>query len=468
MSSQNPSNLPEVKDSDIGARGLLAADTRSVATEWFSGVPRSALGTTLAGYLMLLVGMVSFGAWAARAPIDGAIVAAGVFVATGQNKVIQHLEGGIIRKILVREGEVVDEGQSLVVLDDTAVHAELRRLRLREYQLLAQEARLRTEEQLIDELEFQLDADASELGTDALAILDTQRAIFAARQRKLQNEVAILQQTIATHRSRETGDTARLRSIIEQLQLIDEELGGKKQLVSRGLVRMPEYYAVRRAKSNAVGQVANLKAEISDSQEKIKATEHQIARVRSIYMQTAVEERLTTGAELKDIRERLVSARSVIDRLVVRAPVRGIVVKINYHTSGGVIRPGNDILALLPLGDELIIEARIKPQDIDNLRKEQPASVRLTALSQRITPIVAGRVVYVSADAVPNDARGAGSENVYVARIRLDGGEAEKVPGFLPTPGMPAEVFINTGQRTFLEYLIQPVYDTMARAFRES
>jgi len=162
--------------------------------------------------------------------------------------------------------------------------------------------------------------------------------------------------------------------------------------------------------------------------------------------------------------------KGVLDRSNIVAPVRGTVVKLRYHTAGGVIEPGKNIMEIVSLQDELIIEARVRPQDIDKIKHSQLATVRLTALNQRTTPMVSGHVIYISADALPDEKQRAypGASDLYVVRARLDPKSLAGVPGFQPTAGMPADVYIQTAERTFFEYLLQPLKDSMARAFRET
>jgi HlyD family secretion protein len=232
-------------------------------------------------------------------------------------------------------------------------------------------------------------------------------------------------------------------------------------------VRKGDYFGQLRTKETIKAEIMRARSDIADNAARIEGTLSQIARIRKLAIQAAVEELHPIQAELKDISERITTAQSVLKRIDVKAPVRGIVVRLNYHTAGGVVRPGNDILTLLPLGDELIIEARVRPQDIDNLNNGQSAMVRLTALNQRITPMVTGRVIYVSADAIQND-RNQSADNAYVTRVKLDTASAAELRNFLPTPGMPVEVYIRTGERTFFQYLARPITDVMSRAFRES
>ncbi len=296
--------------------------------------------------------------------------------------------------------------------------------------------------------------------------MDSQKAVFDTHLNKLERDISIQEKGIASFQEHVTGDTERLQSINEQIALIKEELVGKTDLMRQGLMRKPEYLAVKRAEANLRGEAARIKSEIADSQQKILASEDQISRLKTMAVQQAVEDLQTNANELKDVGERITAARRVVVGLDIIAPVAGVVVKLNYFTVGGVIRPGNDILALLPLGDELIIEVNVRPQDIDHVKIGQEALVRLPALNQRLTPMLPGNVTYVSADAIPNEKK-QNADNIYVARVRLDTTVARQVRNFTPTPGMPAEVFIKTGQRTFFEYLVKPVRDTMSRAFRE-
>jgi len=440
--------------------------TSTERADCFAQVPRQTRGPVLGGLLVLLASVAGFGIWAATAPIDGAVIAPGTFVATGQNKIIQHLEGGIIRDILVREGEVVREGQTLVRLEETQPKADLRRLLLRRTLLLVSAARLEGEAKEQQRLTFtpELTADPD---PDVRISIDSHQLIFSARRQKLDTELLIQEQSIASLRERIRAEEARYASAEAQMTLVNEELAGKSDLFKKGLVRKNDYFNLLRNREILTAEITRARSDIADNAARIEGTRQQMERIRKQGVQAAVEELHPIYAELKDINERITTARSVLTRIDVKAPVPGIVIKLNYHTSGGVIRPGNDILTLLPLGDDLIIEARIRPQDIDNLNRGQSATVRLTALNQRTTPMVMGRVIYVSADAIQNE-RNQNGDNAYVTRVKLDAASVAEVRNFLPTPGMPAEVYIRTGERTFFQYLVQPITDVMSRAFRET
>lgn len=436
--------------------------------EWYQEVPRSGRGPTMFGFAILIFGVMGFGGWAATAPIEGAVVSSGVFVATTKNRIVQHLEGGVISDILVEEGELVREGQSLMRLDETQIAADMRRLRLREAQLEATLARLQAEAETLDAVHFPEHLRRSDLDAEIAAAVATQDAIFEARNQKLTTELMILDKSIASFEHRLTGDLARLKGAKARHDILSEEMAAKKTLYDKGLTRAPEYFAVRRAVVEVESEIATIEARIEDSKERLAGAKGERQGARDVAVQRATERIYEASAELDDIRQRMKAQSSIAERLEIRSPVEGIVVRMNYHTSGGVIRPGADIMAIVPSGDKLVIEARIRPQDIDALADGQTANVRLSALSQRTTPMMEGHVIYVSGDALPDDQRGRPTgDNVYIVRVQLDDSVAEELPHFQPTPGMPAELYIKTGDRTFFQYLMQPLIDTMQRAFRE-
>ena len=226
------------------------------------------------------------------------------------------------------------------------------------------------------------------------------------------------------------------------------------------------------------GELGEYLGRIADSKERIAQANERIAQLHSTALRDALKELRETEADLDDVEEQIRAAQDVVDRVDVRSPVRGIVVKKNFNTPGGVVSPGAVILELLPIGEERVIEARVNPKDISHVSVGQEALVRLSALNQRITPMVGASVIYVSADAladqmqVKNEARPDNSDTrreFYVVRVRLDQDDIlRRLPEFTPTPGMPADVYIKTGERTFFEYIMKPVFDSFSRAFRET
>ena len=447
---------------------------KTEAHEWYADVPRSSRGATLFGLAVIAVTVLGFGSWASTAEIEGAIVSTGSFVATGENKIIQHLEGGVIKKILVREGDIVKKGQTLIRLDETAPKAELRRLVLREATAVAMETRLKAEMDEMDVVEFPERLRSRESDSDFAEILATQQQVLKARRNSVKQEISTLKEGKDALQQRVDGGKVQLESVHKQLNIFEEELEAKSVLLARGLIRKPEVLALRRARANMQGEIGRLTGQIGDARERIARIDEQIMGVRNNAIKSVIEKMHEVTAELKDVRERIRSAKDVLKRVDIVAPVNGAVVRLRYHTPGGVIEAGKNIMEILPLQEELIIEARIRPKDIDGVKQGQQANVRLTALNRRITPMVTGEVIYVSADSVTDGSDSLQSSarsnrsDVYVARIKLDPKDVANVPAFSPTPGMPAEVYIKTAGRTFLEYLTKPIIDSMARAFRES
>lgn len=436
--------------------------------EWYDDIPQDTRYHTGFGFAFLAGIVAGFGIWANTALIAGAIVATGAFVATGQNKTIQHLEGGVIRTILVKEGDIVEPGQPLLQLDETAPKAELRRLALRHDRLTAIEARLQAEARQAAEVTFPAPLLAKQGDPDIDAIVGNQLLAFRARMTSLASDLSVLTNGIDALEEKIRGSQTQLKAVRRQLELFEQEIAAKSVLLKGGMIRISEILALQRSQASAQGEIGRLDGEIGDARERIARIREQITGARNTAIKTAVEQLHETLADQNDVRERMRAARSLLDRIVIAAPVRGIVVKLRYHTDGGVVEPGKSIMELVPLHDELVIEARIKPQDIDHVRRGQSAAIRLTALSQRIVPMVSGEVIYLSADALPDDRRNqAAGGDLYVARIRLDPKSLAEVRNFSPTPGMPAEVYMRTTDRTFFEYVFKPLKDSMVRAFRE-
>ncbi|MGX5735245.1 HlyD family type I secretion periplasmic adaptor subunit [Bosea thiooxidans] len=441
-----------------------------ISQPWYSDVPRNTRSMTVAGVVIVASTVMGFGVWGNTAPIAGAVIATGVFVTTGQNKTIQHLEGGVIREILVREGDVVTPGQSLVKLDDVSPRAELRRHELKLYRLEAIEARLKAEVAGHGDFAVPGHLVSQRFDPDVAALISSQQVAFRARRNNTDSEIAAHQKSIDALEEKIAGSRTQLAGVRQQMSLLKEELEGKQALLQRGYIRKPEVLSLQRLSANLSGEAGRITGDIGDARERIARSMEQIDGVRKNAQKIASDQLQDIGAELNDVRERIHTVKGTLTRSVITAPVKGTVVKLRYHTAGGVIEPGKNIMEIVSLQDELIIEARVRPQDIDKIKHSQLAAVRLTALNQRTTPMVTGRVIYISADALPDEKQRAypGVPDLYVVRAKLDAKSLAAVHDFQPTPGMPADVYIQTTERTFFEYLLQPLKDSMARAFRET
>lgn len=441
--------------------------TELVLREWHDEVPRSIRKHVIFGLLLLLCAFGGFGAWAFRAPLAAAVIAQGSFVATGRNKIVQHLEGGIIRDIKVNEGDEMKAGDVILTLDETAALANRRELEIRKSRLEATVTRLVAEYREMDDLSFseELLQHARE-DPEIAEILDGQRLSFQTSRASLNNDLSLLERNINALTVRMEGFRVQHDSHLQVVELFEEEHSDKSKLLEGGLVRKSEVNALMRANIEALGQIGRIEAEIKESEQLILKHQTQIEKVRSLYRETALDELQVIQAELESVREKYRKAQNVLTRSEITAPVAGTVVRLHYFTSGGVIETGKPIAEILPSDAPLIVETLILRTDVDSVQLGHDAIVRLTGLNARTTPVLNGTVDYVSADAVSDTSNGMPRE-VFVARITLPAEELARVQGFVPTPGMPAEVMIQTAERTFAQYIARPLVDSMQRAFRE-
>jgi HlyD family secretion protein len=289
-----------------------------------------------------------------------------------------------------------------------------------------------------------------------------------ARRDAVNAELARLSHDRASLEKRHDGLLEEIAGLDRQAALFAQELEAKRSLYDRGLTQLSVVLALERAAAATTTRRARAASDAAETAERIAGVGAAMESVSLGVVRGAVEGLQAVRGRMDDLSEQIRQARDVLDRLAVTSPVDGVVVALHYNTPGGVIEAGTAVAEIVPLDDELVIETVVQPKDIDVVRRGQDASVRLTALNQRTTPVLSGRVLYVSADALPGATVRQGQVgDVYVARISLDPGEALRAPDFSPKPGMPVEVQIKTANRTFLEYLMQPIRDSMSRAFRE-
>ncbi|KQZ81979.1 secretion protein HlyD [Mesorhizobium sp. Root157] len=433
--------------------------------EWYGDVPRSIRKHVIFGLLLVAVAFGGFGTWAATAPLAAAVISAGSFVATGENKVVQHLEGGIIQELLVSEGDHVTAGQPLIRLDGIVAQVKQRQLFLRQARLEANVARLQAQVAGGTDVAFPPIIEKNRSDSDIRSIVDGQMANFQLAKSRVDSEIGLLRQNMESLKFRIEGFERQKQSMIEQRTFLKDEYAGKMQLLAEGLIRKTEVNAIQRAMADADGQIGRLDSEVSETQAQVQKFDQQIAQTVAELNQKSLDELQVAQGDLDAVREEARQAQNLLRRSTINAPVTGTVVRMYYHTAGGVIESGKKILEILPSDVPLIIETQIQRKDIDAVKPGQKATVRLVALNRRTTPVLNGDVYYVSADAL-TDATMPNSE-VYLARVRLPPSELARIPGFTATPGMPAEVMIETAERTFLDYLTKPIRESMARAFTE-
>jgi len=426
---------------------------------------RHRIGAPLAaGAFLLIAFFAGFGGWAALAPLSSATVAEGVIRVETHRKTVQHLEGGIVREILVNEGDKVTAGQVLMRLDKTQSGTTVSVLQDQQDALLALQARLEAERDGLDAIQFPPELSARQSDPKVATVVGGQQKIFDTRRQSLRAQLGILSQRVEQLGSEIAGHKAQLVSANEQIQLTQEEIATVTDLLNRGLERKPRLLALQRQQSYLEGSRGEQLGAIAKAQQEIGEAKLQSADLLDKRSSEIALELRDTQSRLLENRQKLGAAVDVDNRMEVVAPVSGQVVDLKVHTLGGVVRPGDALLDIVPQSDELVVEARVRPVDIDAVHAGQSAQVALTAYKQRTTPRLDGRLATVSADALIDESR---HISYYSAEIHIDSSELAKLNGVQLYPGMPAEVMIVTGERTLLQYFIQPVIDSFHRAFRE-
>lgn len=402
-----------------------------------------------------------FGVWAAFAPLEGAAHAPGVVSVKTYKKVVQHLEGGIIREIRVQNGDVVSAGQPLIILDDTHAQTQWEINNSQFVAHTAREARLIAERDGLDTVQYPDSLDLSR-ANDRQEIA-AQDEIFNARRNSRLGEIEVLEQRIEQLQSRLEG----LRGLKESKDALAasyaEELADVQALLDQGFADKTRVRNIERNYAITKGEAAELTASISSTEMQIGETRLQILQFNRQFQNEVVSELGDTQTTLKDISDRMVSLQDIVSRTVIRAPVDGIVNGMQYHTVGGVVGSGTPIAEVVPQSEELIIEARVVPIDIDRVAEGMSASIRFSSFSSSV-PTIYGEVIGLSADAIQDQATGM---TYYLARIEVSPQGIEDLGNLELLPGMPAEAFIATGSRTFLQYLFKPFTNALARSFIE-
>lgn len=419
---------------------------------------------TLFGLAVFVLLLGGFGGWATLAPLSEAAIGAGVLKAEGNRRVVQHLEGGLVREILVKDGDRVAEGQVLMRLDDVQADAQLAALTAQNLALLALDARLEAERSGAREIAWPAALTAARADPRVADLMAGQTALFASRLIAFESAQAVLQ--ARADQLRATADAARgqLAATERQIALIRDEMAGVAELLRLGLERRPRLLALQRAEASLIGNREDLAAQIAKAEAGLAETMAQLQAQADARAAEIGREQREVRDRLVETAERLRQARDVATRREIVAPVAGTVLNLRVFTPGAVLRPGDAALEIVPANDRLIAEVLIQPTDIDSVHVGLAAEVRLPGVKQRLVPYLHGHVEFVSADATWDERFRA---SLYRAHVALDPAQLERLKGVQLTPGMPVEVMILVGERTFWQYLTQPLRDSFARAFRE-
>lgn len=414
------------------------------------------------GLIIIFLVFGIFGFWAVFAPLDSAARSSGVVTVESYKKVIQHLEGGIVGQILVRNGDVVKAGDSLLVLDNTQPLAQLEIVKARFVAQKAREARLLAESGGSDSIAFA--SVLSQPGYDADTEMAAERQIFMARKAARDGEVEVLQQRQEQLASQVTGLEAMRTSKLELAESFAEELVDVQALLDQGFANKQRLRELQRSYSSYSGEAADLTANISTTEMQIGETRLQILQQDKNFLNEVVNELAEIRTRLKDTEERMIALQDVDRRTSITTPVDGIVNGMQVHGVGEVVRPGANIAEVVPQTNEFIIEANVSPIDIDRVTEGQDATISFSAFSSGLVPTIYGTVIGISADRVIDQTTGA---PYYLARVEVTPEGMADMGDLTLVPGMPAEVFINTGSRSFLQYVLKPFTTALSRSFIE-
>ena len=409
--------------------------------------------------------MVGFGFWAAQAPLESAAIAGGAIEAESSRKTIQHLEGGIIRRILIRDGDEVAAGQPLIRLDDTKARATVQVFQGQLWDAQAREARLSAERDGRETIQFPLPLRQAAQNDPALMeILAGQVKIFDTRRKLLASQIEVIQQRKAQTEREIVGLRFLDGAAMKRTAIIKEEIASIAPLVAKGLQTRPRLLQLEREQAEIDGRLGDTLAQISRAEQSLGESQAMILKLESDHYTEIAQSLRDAQTQIFQLLERIQAASDVLARTEIRAPEAGTITDLRIHTPGGVVAAGEPLMDLVPHQDRLIVRAQVKPEDIDLVRPGLEARVRLLPYKHRRVPPVDGVLTYVSADRLVDKET---ERAYYTARIRIDEACLRGLPEVEIMPGMPVEVLIKTGKFTVAHYVLRPVLDSFNRAFRE-
>jgi HlyD family secretion protein len=416
------------------------------------------------GSAIVLATVGGIGGWAAATEIAGAVIAPGQVVVESSVKKVQHPSGGIVGELRVREGQVVKTGDLLIRLDETIVRAGFVIVAKGLDDLTARKARLAAERDLADGVDFPDELRARTHDPAVSSILNGETKLFEMRRTARQGQAAQLQQRIGQLLEEITGTTSQAAAKAREITLITRELDGARELWGKKLMPISKLTALEREATRVSGEHGALIALIAKAKGKVIETELQIVQISHDQASDVAKQLGEVEGKLGEFYERKAAAEDQLKRIDIRAPQDGKVHELAFHTVGGVVKPGDILMLIVPETDRLMIDARVTPHEIDQLHIGQFTRLRFTAFNQRTTPEVSGTVSRISADVSIDPRTGAG---FYSLRVAISEAELGRLGGLKLVPGMPVETFIETANRRVLSYLVRPLHDQMMRALRE-
>ncbi|MCX2720876.1 HlyD family type I secretion periplasmic adaptor subunit [Roseibium salinum] len=438
----------------VRRRAVLPSATLEAMTRY----PRRLGIAAVALFVLVFIG------WSALAPLASAALAPGIISPDGYRKTVQHLEGGIIRSIHVREGEKVEAGDPLISLDNTRAKALDAEIRERLRHVLATAARLEAERTGAADIVFP-DLLHAANSPELQRVMEGQRQLLSNRQAAHKGRIQIFKARVRQLEEQNAGLKDVIAAEDEQLALIDEEITAAQALLDKGLERKPRVLALKRYRADISAQKASNRAKIAENAQAVGETELQLLTITEERQEKIGAELADTRRILAELKSQLPSREDILKRTVIRAPVTGTVMNMRVTTESGVMDPGQPLLDIVPEASGLIIDAKVRPTDIERIRPGMPTRVVLTAYRQRNLPQIHGRLRSISADALIEERTG---ESYFLAKVEVAPEELADLDEVKLVPGMPAEILLMDSEQTLFSYLVAPILDSARRSFREN
>jgi membrane fusion protein, type I secretion system len=417
----------------------------------------------IAAATLLLVGGI--GVIGASTELAGAVIASGALVVESNVKKVQHPTGGIVGELLVQDGDRVKTGDLVVRLDETAAQANVAMVSNSLAELGARRARLEAERDSIEEIEFPPELLEAAKDAETARVVNGERRLFELRREAQQGQKAQLRERIAQFKDEVQGYTDQAAAKKKEIEFIQKELEGVRDLWQKNLIPINRVTALERDAVRIEGERGQLIATVAQAKGKISEIELQIIQIDQNARSEVAKELADVRAKISELVERKVTAMDQLQRIDIRAPQNGVVHQLAVHTKGGVVAAGEQIMLIVPEADDLIVEARVAPQNIDQIKLGQPATLRFPGFNQRTTPELSGRVSRIAADIIQDQRNN--QPPYYLVRVAIAEGEIARLNSIKLVPGMPVEAFIRTDERTMWSYLLRPLTDQARRAFRE-
>lgn len=416
------------------------------------------------GLAAIVLGVGVFGTWAALAPLDAAVVAHGTLVVESKRKTVQHLEGGIIRELLVRDGQSVTEGQPVIRLDPTRAQANVAVAQGQLDAAMALDGRLSAERDKAKDISFAPELLARSSDPQVKQLIDVQRRQFLERRLSLENQIAINDQRIEQLRAQIQGFRVLEQSKLEQIQLYEGQLVGLRDLEKKGFFPKSRLLEMERDLARIKGDRGNDVQSIARSEMAIGETKLQTAQLRQKFTEDVLAQLRDTQNQIADLRQRVVAAQDVLSRLDILAPQSGVVQNMKITTPGGVVQPGQALMEIVPVDDRLIVEAQVTPNDIEAIHLGQAAELRFSTLNARRTPALDAKVITATPDRLVDERSGA---PYFMIKLEVVPGQEDRLGDLKLQAGLPVDAMVKVAPRSALEYMVQPLTEHIFRALTE-